>query len=70
MPNFRHMLETLRLVPLVFWDGAISHEDQRRSLKLMGEEVNRPCIRCGPMSGIEKPAEFAQVVLDFLATRT
>ena len=40
------MLETLRPGQIFFWDGdgAMSHEDAMRSLKLMGEEVI-PAVR-------------------------
>ena len=40
------MLETLRPGQIFFWDGdgAMSHEDAMRSLKLMGEEII-PAVR-------------------------
>ena len=43
---YRHVLETLRPGQIFFWDGdgAMSHEDAMRSLKLMGEEV-LPAVR-------------------------
>jgi alkanesulfonate monooxygenase SsuD/methylene tetrahydromethanopterin reductase-like flavin-dependent oxidoreductase (luciferase family) len=46
LPKIRHILETLRPGVLIFWDGdgAMSHADQMRSLKLMGEEV-LPAVR-------------------------
>jgi alkanesulfonate monooxygenase SsuD/methylene tetrahydromethanopterin reductase-like flavin-dependent oxidoreductase (luciferase family) len=46
LPKLRHVLETLRPGSLIIWDGdgAMSHEDQMRSLKLMGEEV-LPALR-------------------------
>jgi len=46
LPKIRHILETLRPGSLIFWDGdgAMTHEDQMRSLKLMGEEVI-PAVR-------------------------
>jgi hypothetical protein len=46
LPKIRHILETLRPGMLIFWDGdgAMSHEDQMRSLKLMGAEVI-PAVR-------------------------
>ena len=42
----RHVLETLRPGTIFFWDGdgAMSHEDSMRSLRLMGEEVI-PAVR-------------------------
>jgi hypothetical protein len=46
LPKIRHILEMLRPGTLIFWDGdgAMSHADQMRSLKLMGEEVI-PAVR-------------------------
>jgi len=46
IPKVRHVLETLRPGQIFFWDGdgAMSHEDAMRSLKLMGEEV-LPAVR-------------------------
>jgi len=41
LPKIRHVLEYLRPGSVFFWDGdgAMTHEDQMRSLRLMGEEV-------------------------------
>ena len=46
LPRIRHVLETLRPGSIFFWDGdgAMTHEDQMRSLRLMGEEVI-PAVR-------------------------
>ena len=46
LPKIRHILEYLRPGSIFFWDGdgAMSHEDQMRSLRLMGEEVI-PAVR-------------------------
>jgi alkanesulfonate monooxygenase SsuD/methylene tetrahydromethanopterin reductase-like flavin-dependent oxidoreductase (luciferase family) len=46
LPKVRHILETLRPGMLIFWDGdgAMSHADQMRGLKLMGAEV-LPAVR-------------------------
>ena len=46
LPKIRHVLEYLRPGSVFFWDGdgAMSHEDQMRSLRLMGEEVI-PAVR-------------------------
>ena len=46
IPRVRHVLETLRPGSIFFWDGdgAMSHEDSMRSLRLMGEEVI-PAVR-------------------------
>ena len=41
IPKIRHVLEYLRPGSVFFWDGdgAMTHDDQMRSLRLMGEEV-------------------------------
>ena len=41
LPKIRHVLETLRPGNIIFWDGdgAMSHDDAMRSLRLMGEAV-------------------------------
>ena len=41
LPKIRHVLEYLRPGSVFFWDGdgAMTHEDSMRSLRLMGEEV-------------------------------
>ncbi len=46
LPKIRHVLEFLRPGSVFFWDGdgAMTHEDQMRSLRLMGEEVI-PAVR-------------------------
>ena len=46
LPKIRYVLEYLRPGSVFFWDGdgAMTHEDQMRSLKLMGEEVI-PAVR-------------------------
>jgi alkanesulfonate monooxygenase SsuD/methylene tetrahydromethanopterin reductase-like flavin-dependent oxidoreductase (luciferase family) len=46
LPKIRHVLEYLRPGSIFFWDGdgAMTHEDQMRSLRLMGEEVI-PAVR-------------------------
>ncbi len=46
IPKVRHVLETLRPGNIFFWDGdgAMTHEDSMRSLRLMGEEVI-PAVR-------------------------
>ncbi len=46
LPKIRHVLETLRPGSIFFWDGdgAMTHDDQMRSLKLMGEEII-PAVR-------------------------
>ncbi|MCH8109447.1 MAG: LLM class flavin-dependent oxidoreductase [Chloroflexi bacterium] len=46
LPKIRHVLEYLRPGSIFFWDGdgAMTHDDQMRSLRLMGEEVI-PAVR-------------------------
>ena len=46
LPKIRYVLEYLRPGSIFFWDGdgAMTHDDQMRSLKLMGEEVI-PAVR-------------------------
>jgi hypothetical protein len=46
LPKIREVLEYLRPGSIFFWDGdgAMTHEDQMRSLRLMGEEVI-PAVR-------------------------
>ena len=46
IPKVRHVLETLRPGSIFFWDGdgAMSHEDSMRSLRLMGSDVI-PAVR-------------------------
>ena len=46
IPRIRHVLEYLRPGTVFFWDGdgAMTHEDSMRSLRLMGEEV-LPAVR-------------------------
>ncbi len=46
LPKIRHVLETLRPGTIFFWDGdgAMSHDDAMRSLRLMGSEV-LPAVR-------------------------
>ena len=46
IPKIREILETLRPGSVFFWDGdgSMTHDDQMRSLRLMGEEV-LPAVR-------------------------
>jgi hypothetical protein len=46
IPKVRHVLEYLRPGNIFFWDGdgAMTHDDAMRSLRLMGEEVI-PAVR-------------------------
>ena len=46
IPKIRHVLEYLRPGSVFFWDGdgAMTHDDAMRSLRLMGQEVI-PAVR-------------------------
>jgi len=46
IPKIRHVLEYIRPGSIFFWDGdgAMTHDDAMRSLRLMGEEVI-PAVR-------------------------
>ena len=46
LPKIRHVLEYLRPGTIFFWDGdgAMTHEDSMRSLRLMGDEI-LPAVR-------------------------
>ena len=46
LPKIRHVLEYIRPGIIIFWDGdgAMTHDDQMRSLRLMGQEVI-PAVR-------------------------
>ena len=46
IPRIRHVLETIRPGSIFFWDGdgAMTHDDAMRSLRLMGQEV-LPAVR-------------------------
>ena len=46
LPKIRHVLEYIRPGSIFFWDGdgAMTHDDAMRSLRLMGEEVI-PAVR-------------------------
>ena len=78
IPKIRHVLETLRPGSVIFWDGdgAMTHEDQMRSLRLMGEYVI-PAVReigkelelfspfeVNPSTGKPVEEESAQAVAD------
>ena len=59
IPKIREVLEYLRPGSVFFWDGdgAMSHEDQMRSLKLMGEEVLPAVREIGDELGLSSPFE-------------
>ncbi len=59
IPKIRHILEFLRPGTIFFWDGdgAMSHDDQVRSLRLMGEEVIPAAKEMGKELGLLSPYE-------------
>ena len=59
LPKIRHVLEFLRPGSVFFWDGdgAMTHEDQMRSLRLMGEEVIPAVREMGDELGLASPFE-------------
>jgi alkanesulfonate monooxygenase SsuD/methylene tetrahydromethanopterin reductase-like flavin-dependent oxidoreductase (luciferase family) len=60
LPRIRHVLEYLRPGTIFFWDGdgAMSHEDSMRSLRLMGEEVLPAVREMGRELGLSSPFEI------------
>ena len=58
IPKIRHVLEYLRPGSVFFWDGdgAMTHDDAMRSLRLMGEEVI-PAVR-EIAKDLELPSSF------------
>ena len=59
IPKVRHVLETIRPGTIFFWDGdgAMSHDDQMRSLRLMGSDVIPAVREIGAELGLEGPFE-------------
>ena len=59
LPRIRHILEYLRPGSIFFWDGdgSMTHEDQMRSLKLMGQEVLPAVREMGKELGLHSPFE-------------
>ena len=59
IPKIRHILETLRPGSIFFWDGdgSMTHEDQMRSLKLMGEEIIPAVHEMGKELDLKGPFE-------------
>lgn len=55
----RHILEFLRPGSIFFWDGdgRMDHDDQMRSLRLMGEEVIPAAREIGKELGLKSPFE-------------
>lgn len=59
LPKIRHVLEYLRPGSIFFWDGdgAMTHEDTMRSLRLMGEEILPAVREMGKELGLKGPFE-------------
>ncbi|MBI5948312.1 MAG: LLM class flavin-dependent oxidoreductase [Chloroflexi bacterium] len=59
IPKVRHVLEYLRPGSIFFWDGdgAMTHEDSMRSLRLMGEEVIPAVREMGKSLDLSSPFE-------------
>ena len=57
IPKIRHVLETLRPGSVIIWDGdgAMTHDDQMRSLRLMGEYVLPAMHEMGDELGLNSP---------------
>ena len=59
IPKVRHVLETIRPGTIFFWDGdgAMSHDDQMRSLRLMGSDVIPAVREMSDELGLKGPFE-------------
>jgi hypothetical protein len=59
LPKIKHVLEYLRPGSIIFWDGdgAMTHEDTMRSLRLMKEEVLPRTKEFGKELGLTSPFE-------------
>jgi alkanesulfonate monooxygenase SsuD/methylene tetrahydromethanopterin reductase-like flavin-dependent oxidoreductase (luciferase family) len=59
IPKVKHVLETLRPGSIFFWDGdgAMSHDDAMRSLRLMGEELIPAVREMGKELDLQGPFE-------------
>ncbi len=59
IPKVRQVLETIRPGTIFFWDGdgAMSHDDQMRSLRLMGSDVIPAVREIGSELGLKGPFE-------------
>ena len=59
IPKVRHVLETIRPGTIFFWDGdgAMSHDDQMRSLRLMGSDVIPAVREIGEKLDLKGPFE-------------
>jgi len=60
IPKVKHVLETLRPGSIFFWDGdgAMSHDDAMRSLRLMGEELIPAVREMGKELDLQGPFEM------------
>ncbi len=61
IPKIRHVLEVLRPGSVIFWDGdgAMTHDDQMRSLRLMGEYVIPAVREIGKELELHSPFEIS-----------
>ena len=59
IPQIREVLEYIRPGSIFFWDGdgAMTHDDAMRSLRLMGEEVIPAVKEMGKELGLTSPFE-------------
>jgi alkanesulfonate monooxygenase SsuD/methylene tetrahydromethanopterin reductase-like flavin-dependent oxidoreductase (luciferase family) len=59
MPKIRHVLEYIRPGSIFFWDGdgAMTHDDSMRSLRLFGEEVIPAVRELGKSLDLQSPFE-------------
>ena len=59
IPKVKHVLEYLRPGSIFFWDGdgAMTHDDSMRSLRLMGEEVLPAVREIGKSLDLKSPFE-------------
>ena len=59
LPKIRHVLEYIRPGSIFFWDGdgAMTHEDSMRSLRLFGQEVLPAVKKMGKELGLDSPFE-------------
>jgi hypothetical protein len=60
IPKVKHVLEYLRPGSIFFWDGdgAMTHDDSMRSLRLMGEEVIPAVREIGKSLDLQSPFEM------------
>ena len=70
IPKIRHVLEVLRPGSVIFWDGdgAMTHDDQMRSLRLMGEYVIPAVREIGDELELNSPFEVSPSTGESLTT--